>query len=381
MKQLLLLLLIPFAGNSQRPNIKEIYSKYHLMPAAEIVVDAFQSKDIVFIGEPHFIKEHVNFMASLIEPLHKNGINILFTEFARYGDSDLINSLITGESFDSALAQKITHNSNWYWGFNEYLELYKKAWEVNQKSNRVKFRIIGLGNTKNYSVIQQKEDLDDWKKRSAYFGGSEEDWARRIIRHAADSNQKALIYCGSHHALTRYRQPYFEKGLFAGLVKLGDRAGQMVYEKLKEKVMMFWLHRPLPGRSGYGAPYINPHNGLYDSLWYKTGEVSYGFYTAGSTLGAITDSSHVYSNGYLNFCFKDLADGYLVVGASCKLSPVTIIPDFITQTNLASTNRQYFTETFSQFTSAKEANAMINEYLASSSVKLLTFKRAYCKSL
>lgn len=109
MKRILILLFIPFAGNSQPENFNQIYSQYDLMPAAKIVVDAFKSKNIIFIGEPHFIKEHVNFIASLIEPLHRNGINMLFTEFARYGDSDLINSLITGESFDSAMAQKITH--------------------------------------------------------------------------------------------------------------------------------------------------------------------------------------------------------------------------------------------------------------------------------
>lgn len=119
---------------------------------------------------------------------------------------------------------------------------------------------------------------------------------------------------------------------------------------------------------------------MYDSLWYRTGEVSYGFYTERSPLGAITDSSHVYSNGYLNFCFKDLADGYLVVGASCGLSPVTIIPDFITETNLASTNTQYFTETFLRFTHSNDANARIGEYLSSSSEKLHAFKRAHCKS-
>lgn len=380
MRNIILILLIPFAGKSQSGSIHEIYTQYHLMPATEIVIDAFTTKDIVFIGEPHYIREHVNFIASLIEPLHKKGVNILFTEFARYDDSDLINTLITGENFDPELAKTITHRSNWYWGFQEYIDIYKKAWQVNKKSKGGKFRIIGLGNTKNYSVIQNKEDLDDWKKRRAYNGGSEEDWAKRIMKHAADSSQKAVVYCGSHHALTRYRQPYFEKGLFAGLVKLGDRVGQMVFEKLPERVMIFWLHRPLPGRSGYSAAHINPLNGLYDSLWYKTGKTAYGFYTAISPLGSIPDSSHVYSNGYPGFSLKDLADGYLVVGGSCKLVPVTIIPDFINETNLASTNTQYLTEAFSQFTNAIEANAMIHEYLSSSSEKLVEFKRAHCKS-
>ncbi len=117
-----------------------------LIPAEIYLVRQFNDKDVIFLGELHCIKEQVEFVGSMIPVLHKNGINLLFSEFARFKDTRRIDSLITARTFDKKLAARIMFDDSWDWGYQEYVDIYFSAWQTNQmlKPHEKPFRIIGL---------------------------------------------------------------------------------------------------------------------------------------------------------------------------------------------------------------------------------------------
>jgi uncharacterized iron-regulated protein len=86
-------------------------------PADQYLISQFKVKDVIFLGELHRIKEQVTFVCKMIPLLRKNGICILFSEFASFKDTKRIDSLITAKTFNDSLAQRIQFDNAWYWGY------------------------------------------------------------------------------------------------------------------------------------------------------------------------------------------------------------------------------------------------------------------------
>jgi len=343
MVKYIFLLAIPLFFFSCKEQKKEtttpndIYKKYNLQKADDLVIDAFLNTDIVLIGENHFIAEHVQFVADIIPRLHKNGINILYSEFISLDYSPQINELINAEIFDEQKAKNLLMLNLWDWPYKEYLELYRSAWALNKTiTEGPKFRIIGLDRPHDYTAIQSPEDWEDPEKRKAFFVDWEDKWAERVINETTKKGQKALIYCGRNHAITYYHQPIIIDGKFSRLANT-ERVGQYLYKELGGKCTFFSFHIPWDSKDGRTETNVVPLAGkldlLVDSL--PENKKSYGFYTQTSPLGKITDTAGYYANGYPNFNLSQFCDGYLVTTPICDLSICEFIPNFIDSSNIA----------------------------------------------
>jgi hypothetical protein len=177
----------------------------------------------VLIGEPHWVRQHVTLVSGLIPQLHERGVAVLAMEFARRIDRALIDSILNATAYDERLARRVTMQGLVQWGYQEYVDLYRAAWQVNYTlpPGAPRFRILGLGGAPDYSVITKREDLDDpHLRRLALRGETEKDWATLRIDSVLAKNQKALVYSGTHHAFTKYAPPIVSDGK---LVRTGGR--------------------------------------------------------------------------------------------------------------------------------------------------------------
>jgi len=332
-------------------------AKNKVLQADSLLISLFKEHDVILLGEHHRIKEFPDFVSSIIPILHQNNINLLFSEFARFNDTELINSLITAKNFDSLLAQKIMFKDAWDWGYKELVDVYYSAWKLNANllPNEPKFRIIGLENYEDSTIIDQ-----------------ESFWAHVIESISIKEGKKSIVYCGIHHAFTNYKHPYIVNDTLNGFVN--SRVGNYLYRKYSTKIITVLLHSPI--NSLHFGTMMIPFNGMVDSLYYKISKSghSIGLFSDNDFLKNCNLNGSFYGIGYSNFTLKDICQGYIIVKPICELNPISVIPDFINKTNLTETRKVSELGNLS----ASEFNNLILLKMQNETKYLLELKMKFC---
>lgn len=274
---------------------------YNYYDPYTFVLECFKDKDIVLIGEPHHIKQHLTFLQNLLPKLHSYGISNLCYEFLPYDRQSEIDSLVNAKKFNYEIASDLVASQYFEWTEKEYIDVLKTVWEINSKSDK-KFRIIGLGN----SEIWDENRFQKW---------TEKEWASYVKKEVIDKKSKSLIYCGSHHSITKFQQPYFDnKDNSFGLARK-DRLGHYLYSMIGERSMTVWLHHLWPDKNNQLN--VLPCNNKIDSLYYSL-KKPFAFFTQSIEAGNLTDTTSIYGKGYKNFKLKQVADGYIVLNSICE---------------------------------------------------------------
>ncbi len=323
------------------PELKS-YIETHRQTPADYVVSKFEDRDVVILGEFHRIKENVELIQELIPRCYGRGIHVLATEFARREDQHMIDSLLSGSSYHESLAQQITFNQFAFWGFQEYVDIFKAAWQLNSQlpDSLPKFRILGMNDSPDWSHVESNDDRDNSDiMKKVWQGGGEDKWAK-VVTDAVAQGEKVLVYCGIHHGFTSYKQPIVNNGKF---VRFEDtRMGNYVKSALGDRVMTVYLHAIWPPKTGYGGIYVYAADGQIDALFADLDSTHYpvGFDLQNSPFGKLSGKTSVYSQGYENFTLSDFADGWIFQGPISKYSGVTPIENFINSTNYETAKRQ-----------------------------------------
>lgn len=320
----LLLLIVccsGFSGNSTNMPGED----FKLEEPEKIIVESFENHDVIFLGEPHHIKQHLNFLISIIPSLYTADVTNLGYEFLPYDRQNEIDDLLCSDTFDLAKAMNLVVSVYFEWTEKEYVDVLYQVWKLNRglKPADKKFRIIGLNNSKYW----------DSKRNQKW---TEKDWADCLINEVINKNEKALVYCGTHHAITKFQQPYFdsENNTF-GLARK-DRIGHHIYSKIGDRCMTVWLHHLWPDKN-YRLSFI-PCNGVLDSISKTIGK-PFAFNTSLSEFGRLTDSTSVYSKGYDKFELRMVADVYIVLNPICE-SERTEYFEAVNSTNIEQVNEQ-----------------------------------------
>ena len=318
------------------------YLKTHQQTPEEYVVGKFKDHDVVLLGETHRIKHDPELIQRLIPLLHAAGVNALATEFARAEDQIIIDSLLASDRYDETLARTITFNQMVNWAYREYVDIFKAAWELNHKLpvGASRFRILGVSCSPDWSVIQTQADSEnDSLKRVVWKGCGESNWGQIVLRHVA-GGQKVLVYCGLHHAFTRFLQPIVASdGSFIRFED--DRFGRYIYNRLGDRTFMIALHAPWP-QSTYEGEQKRPAAGQLDAAIELLGSEfrPFGVDVVGTPFECIEDSSCVYARGHRPFRLGKLCDGYIIQKRFVDYETVTAIPDFINDSNLPQAQQQ-----------------------------------------
>ena len=109
------------------------YLREHPETPEKYVVGKFTQYDVVFMGEWHRIRHDVQLVHRLIPKLYRAGVRHLGIEFGNYEDQDLVDQLITADTYDERLARKLMFRYFVWWGYREYQDIYRKAWEFNRR--------------------------------------------------------------------------------------------------------------------------------------------------------------------------------------------------------------------------------------------------------
>ncbi len=347
------------------------------------VINKFNDHDVIFIGENHWIKQQVEFVKDLIPVLYENGIYNLGTEFLNYEDTETANQLITAETFDDKLAEEIAFNSDWGWGYKEYIDVYKKAWELNKNlpNDAKRFKIFGIQEVMDFSYVQKEEDFQNPEIMSKVFAGSyefDEDEgysAHAIQTEVLDKGEKALIHSGIHHAFTSYYQPRFNAATksFGGVYEK-ERMGNLVKNKIGDKTMTIFLHGSWGSEDD--TEEVFPVEGVLDRLFSIEDYQKYmpfGVDTENTPFGDLAGENSKYKYGYPNFSLKDFCDGYIFFTPISDYEVVTQISDFIKPEQVDYIKGQEFEYRDKDLT-AKDLNDTIRIWLEKGQEKLNNIK-------
>ncbi len=307
----------------------------------DYITQCFTDHDVVFLGEYHRIKHDVLLVQSLIEPLYRKGIRQLATEFGRREDQALIDSLLSADVWYEDLARKIVFQQFVWWGYQEYVDIYKSAWQLNHSlpDGSVPFSILGINDSPDWSLIRKAADHDDHSVKSRVWrGGGEHMWAS-VILDAVSAGEKVLVHCGIHHAFTGYRQPIVIDGKFSHFDK-SLRCGNHVYSDLGKRAITVFLHSPWSDSTGYGGRALYPAGGIIDALMRKTGTQATGFDLTGGPFGNLDMGNAVYKHGYEHTVLQQFCDGWIYTVPFPEYEGVTPISNWIHLDNIYHARQQ-----------------------------------------
>jgi len=331
--------------------------------AADAVLDLLENSDVVLIGETGYASQQLTFAANLIPVLDSAGIRNFGYEYANREDQDLIDALVTGTTFDESLARRIIFNHLSVLGFQEYVEVFRAAWQVNRRkpAGEPPFRIVALSNRLNYDAITSEDDVKDPDVMRQVFASGIPDtvMAQIIEREFLQTGEKAVAYMQIPHAWTAFERPEYSQQLaelgFPGV----RRAGAALRASYGNRVVTAALHGPVRysrSRTGFGYPC----GGVVDQAASSVAERGpVGFRVDSSPFADSTmfGDDLVDDNGAITL--SEYADAYLVVAQLGNLTAVTPIEDFITEANID--------EAIRNFPGVKPENATpaeMNEFIA-----------------
>lgn len=354
-------------------------SKYKLLSPDTLISQVFDDSDIVFLGEAHRRKEHVDFVNSILPSLYEHGVRVVFSEFTNYAETSLADSIITASEYDEHSARNIIQASGWDWAYQEYVDLYKAAWLLNSslEEDQEPLRIVGLQPDINYAAIKSEADWDSPQKRQAYWNETDStSWLAIIEKEALSKKQKALVYCGRHHAFSKFHHPIVIGGEFLRFEK--DREGTQLLNRYQGKVSTVLLHSFWNDQSNIFPTSVSPFNAILDTIYSSVGNnKAYGFQCQKSELGDLVDSTSLYSVGRDTVRLKDICDAYIVLSPVCELSLVSIIPDFIDESNFENAKIQDYPYNFYDHWTIEAMNDTIQEWYKIEAVNLNLMKQ-YC---
>lgn len=292
------------------------------------VVRQFADHDVVFLGEAHYQRQDPLFVASILQTVYEAGVTNFGIEFASVADQRRIDSLLALPAYDRALAKSVLRtNCEGWWPYEEYLGLFEAAWRVNagRPAGAHPFRMLGLTPYVDYERLYYGSDAERDDERRRAVGAWDTTMARTVFDEVLVRGEKCLVYCGIHHAFTRYRQPVLERKAF---IRFGDlRAGNYLIGWRPGCAVTVYLHAPWFDYDDPRLLYL-PFEGAIDQVFRAHGE-PVGFDLIGTPFGELRAPGTIYSSGYPDFRASYLYDGYIVLTDLSEMRGVKVIDDWV----------------------------------------------------
>lgn len=312
--------------------IRYLKSNWH--SPEDYVVNKFQNYDIVFIGEAHLIKHDVELIHNLIPRLYQAGVYNLAIEYGCAEYQDKADALITAETYDEDLARWLLFKWGSYWPYIEYIDIYRKTWELNKSlpPDAPKFRVIHLDYRPKWNLAKEG-GLTPRRYRRVFHKGDRDQYMAKIIqKELVKKNKKALIYAGAHHSFTHYNVPDydFKKKKLLGHNK--NRMGNLIYRSIPNKVFNICLHYPWPTQKSLNK-FVYPVDGVIDKIMGEFEDQRIGFDVMDSPFGLLQDNDIYYSVGYSDFKLDNFCDGYIYQKPINSYEGCTVDRLFVTEDN------------------------------------------------
>lgn len=298
------------------------------------VIEKFRSHDVVFLGEHHLVKENLLFVQLLIPKLYENGIYTIGMEFGAFEVQDKLDELLASDTYNEQMAREIMFTYNVAWGYQEYLDVYKAAWQFNRSlpEKARKFRILSLSyifhwekftgtrNPESMSLVFPLGTIDKFR-------------AEIIEKEIVQKNEKILALVGTPHAYSGYGSAFYKYNGDNFVDFDFDWLGNRLYRKYPGKVFSIMLHQAFTMKQGDTYLLISPCEGALERLMAINDNKPLGFDLQHTPPGRLRDRS-MHATGYTDFTLGQLFDGYIFLEPLNKLEGCTPIPDFVNESNI-----------------------------------------------
>ncbi|MBI2212149.1 MAG: ChaN family lipoprotein [Acidobacteria bacterium] len=265
---------------------------------------------IVIAGENHWQFRDVELIASLVPELRARGIALAMETLQASSQGD-IDALLAAPEWDEGRANAILRAANW--PYVQYRDILHEVWKTNRAPiDCAPLRIIALGPPGDFreKKIRYDEFMVDQLR----------DWLR-------DSEHGVLVYCGMHHAFTRFQQ--VDRMIDGRAAQFMDRFGNRLWREYGEDVFLVALHKA-DGCGGWGRPFgtlCAPMGGLIDCAASASGSQPVAFDVAASPIAELKfPVESFYAIGHPFARFIDFADGYIWFGPVDEIGMVDLIP-------------------------------------------------------
>lgn len=302
----------------------------------EYLLTMLERHAVVLLGEFGRIREQVEFLRSALPQLHAAGHSVLGLSHLRAVDQPDIDRLLSADAFDRTLAEELLFRRKVLWGYTEYLELLRTAWELNagRGPGQPAFVLLGLGARTEYSHVRSAADMEDAAVLRRVFpdGLPDEVMADAIMAYTAQADGSMLVYTGIESSFSRFVDRQYAAAVSLQGIGRPARAGVLVYRELGDAVATVLLHSPWPDageRGGLGYPL----EGLLDAV-FELRPQPVAWSLAGSAFADIPVEHGLYVEGAERLNFGDMACGYILLAPLSGYSTVASIPGFITAENL-----------------------------------------------
>ncbi len=285
------------------------YLREHSQTPVEYMMIKATSHRITIIGEAHWLRQDVDLVTHLITPLQKADID-LAVETLNASEQSRIDELIAAPKWIESKANAIMRAGEW--PYEQYRGLLRAAWFANQGAER-RLKILAIGPPPNWREVLLP-------KGSSY----EQFMADLVTEHHKQTHRRVVVYCGSHHAFTRYYQAELDN---AGKARAYmDRMGNILSRRFGDEVFLISLHKPIWCGSPAQRSYCLPFGGRLDCAAAKLGR-PVGFDVVGTPVAELRfEPADYYTFGHPGLRFGDYTDGYIWSGPIESFRQVTIIP-------------------------------------------------------
>ncbi len=305
------------------------------------VIEQFRVHDVVLLGEIHRVKQNLGFVQELIPALYANGIYTIGMEFGAEEDQQRLDSLLSAPAYSEEVAQEIMFNYNVAWAYQEYIDVYKAAWEFNRTlgAGERPFRILNLSyryNWEDFDPPRTPEKL----KRVFHKGTADQFRTKLIEKEILQKGEKLLALLGVYHAFTRYALPELRYNSDDFCTYDDQWLGNRLYRKYPGKVCNILLHQAFYNLPGESPNLLSPANGRLEKLMAMNNNQPLGFDLLNSPMGKLRDNSY-FSMCYDDFNLEMLFDGYIFLAPLSELKGCSVIDGFVNEDNIDEAIRNF----------------------------------------
>lgn len=270
-------------------------------PAAYILSKTADHR-VVIVGENHYQRADAELIGSLVPALKQQGVALAMEVFSGASQKD-VDALIAAEEWNEPLANSIMRAGNW--PYLQYRDILHAAW-------RAKLTVIALGPPADFQ--KQKIDYDSFM-------------AERVLAYAGDDQHRVLVYCGMHHAFTRYLQ--VDRRRNGRATEFMDRFGNILWRRFGEDVFVIALHKAEWCGEGENveSKFCAPFDGMIDCAAKQNGGKPVAFDVLGSPIAEVKfPATSFYARNHPLLRLIDYTDGYVWLGPVDQMARVDLIP-------------------------------------------------------
>jgi len=249
-------------GDAERAALSQWLGE-HGEDAAEYAVKTASQHDVTIFAELHEIQDNLLFLSRIIPDLyHRAGVRCIAMEVCCPQDNELLQRLVTADSFDRDLALKIARGGPWgVWGFTEYWDVLESVWRLNRglAAGERKMRVVGLGlrcdgpsigllgvrdpERPTASPVWEKlrfvRVIDDLLLIATCL---EEHYARSVDKEILEKGERGIVWVGAFHSSLYSKQAIVSEGK---VIREVPRMGFLLRQKYGERVSQIMLHNPM----------------------------------------------------------------------------------------------------------------------------------------